>query len=383
MSDFFDSRTGGPVAGPPVRLDGHADLPRGDRDAVSLDKLRAGGVNAIVQTLRADVHPASSHSNGLADLESGLEIVARLIDGGGLTLARGPEELQAIVANDEVALVLQLQNAAPIRIVEDFIPWIDRGVSIVGLTFIGNNQWAESSRPYPFASRPTHLAGLSHQGHDAIRLFNESGVIVDVSQMSDQAILDALDTSRAPLLASHSGLRRQVAANRNLSDDFAKKIAEQGGLIQIVAFGMYLRDLDLDLLPSLADLWRENGLSVPADPTGFYSVDDPVTSNWDADHFYEFLHEFHVILNLDEPTATVIDLVDAIESAIDLVGVDAVGISSDFNHGGGVIGWMNASETGHVVAELERRGHPQSAVNNLFGGNFLRLWNDVRGRTKS
>ncbi len=381
MSISTTDRTGGAASASPVRLDGHADLPGSETDAVSIDKLRAGGVTALVQAVRADVHPSDSHHAGLDDLNSGRAAIDTLL-ANGLTLARTPNDVRRIAAEGGIALILELQNAAPLESVDDFATWLEAGVSVVGLTFIGNNRWAESSRPYPFASNPREVAGLSPLGREAVGYLNRAGTIVDVSQLSDRAIVDVLDVSRTPVLASHTGLRRRVNANRNLPDAIAKDIAAAGGVIQLVAFGMYLRKVEHDLVPALADLWRNNGLAVPTDATGFYSVDDPATSTWDADHFYEFLHEFHVILKLDEPTATVSDLVDAIESAADLVGIDALGISSDFNHGGGIVGWIDASETGHVVNELHERGYPESTIDKLFGGNFLRLWDAVLTGTR-
>lgn len=374
--------TDGAIPAQSIRLDGHLDLPDPARfDAAAPNLLRSGGVNAVVATIRANVRPAAELSSGLHDLEAGRAQIAKMTS-GEFTLARTPGDVRSAAAEGEIALILELQNLAAIESLDELQPWLDDGVSVVAPVFIGNNRWAGSSRPYPFASRPIGTVGLSGDGEDLVRFLNRNGALIDVSQLSDLALDDVLRLSTAPVVATHSGLRRQIDAERNLSDNTVRRIADRGGLIQVVGFGTYLREVPAAVVPGLAALWEANGLAVPSKPTGFYSIDDPATAEWDADRFFEFLHEFHVVFRLDEPEATVDDLVDAVEGAIDVAGIDHVGISSDFNHGGGIVGWMNAAETGHVVDTLLDRGFSSEDIDQVFGGNFLRIWGETLANRK-
>jgi microsomal dipeptidase-like Zn-dependent dipeptidase len=107
------------------------------------------------------------------------------------------------------------------------------------------------------------------------------------------------------------------------------------------------------------------------------SVNDPATATWPEDRFWRFLHEFHVMLDLEHPTATVSDLVDAIDHAVARVGIDHVGIASDFNHAGGLADWTDVGQNLNVTAELLRRGYAEADIAKLWGENFLRVWQAV------
>ncbi len=112
------------------------------------------------------------------------------------------------------------------------------------------------------------------------------------------------------------------------------------------------------------------------------TMDDAIfhreTANWDDERFWEFLHEFHVVVDLGNPTASVGHLVDAIDYAVGLIGIDHVGISSDFNHGGGLIDWRDVGQTHNVTAELLRRGYAEGDIAKLWGENFLRVWGEIQ-----
>jgi microsomal dipeptidase-like Zn-dependent dipeptidase len=163
-----------------------------------------------------------------------------------------------------------------------------------------------------------------------------------------------------------------------LDDRELVAIAEAGGVIQVVAFAPYLVPLSQEMMGSLGRLWREYGLKEPTSLSNALSINDAETKDWSPETFDKFLHEFHVVLELDKPVATVQHLVDAIEHTIRVAGIDHVGISSDFNHSGGVIGWMHAGETLNVTAELLQRGHSETDIGKLWGQNYLRLWREVK-----
>ena len=373
-------------------LDGHVDVPiditaeelahgAGDRSQFDLPKARQGGLAAAVLTVHAAVGRAgpATVATGRAELETRYGVITQLATDYPdlVTVAASPDQLRHAFAEGRFAVIVGFQNAAPLADgISELDAWIDRGIQICGLSFIGNNQWSDSARPYPFIL-PTSAGGLTDLGRAGVRRLNERGVVVDVSQLSSEAFADVLELSTAPVLASHTGARHFVDADRNISDAELAALRHNGGLVQIVGFAPYLRPDDPELTGRLETLWREYGVAVTGRPADLLSVNDPITATWDDEKFWTFLHEFHVILELEKPLATTRHLVDHIEYAAARIGLDHVGISSDFNHAGGLADWMHAGDSLHITAELLRRGHPESDIKQLWADNFLQLWDTV------
>jgi microsomal dipeptidase-like Zn-dependent dipeptidase len=210
--------------------------------------------------------------------------------------------------------------------------WYNRGVRILGFVHAGHNDWADSSRPnVKLGDAAEEHCGLSDLGKQAVRRLNDLGVLIDVSQLSTHALEQVISVTRAPVAATHSAVKGLVDTPRNLSDRELELIKKNGGVVQIVAFSKYLRPQSTE---QIAALQTVNAA----------------------------------------PKATLAQFVDAIDYAVKRIGVDHVGISSDFNHGGGVIGWENEGESVNVTAELLRHGYGESDIAKLWGGNFLRVW---------
>jgi microsomal dipeptidase-like Zn-dependent dipeptidase len=376
-----------------LTFDSHVDIPQAfgspempaDRDGDSqfdLVKAQRGRLSGAGLVIHAPVARLSAEAAAAGRLETEQAyvritgIAERFPDRAGL--ARTPAAFRRLAADGRFAIVLAYQNAAPLG---DDLSWLDRwaarGVTMFAFSFIGNNSWADSARPYPFISGGLQANGLSDIGKAAVRRLNDLGVIVDVSQMSSPALADVLAVSRAPIVASHSAVRALVDADRNLSDAELDAIAAGGGVVQIVGFAPYVRVLDPDLRTRLEDLWEAEGLARPTRLSDVLSVNDPATATWPEDRFWRFLHEFHVMLDLEHPTATVSDLVDAIDHAVARVGIDHVGIASDFNHAGGLADWTDVGQNLNVTAELLRRGYAEADIAKLWGENFLRVWQAV------
>ncbi|MFM9499656.1 dipeptidase [Streptomyces galilaeus] len=289
-------------------------------------------------------------------------------------IARTPRQFRRLVEEDRFAIVLSLQNTAPLHSLDDLDAWARRGIAQLAFTFIGTNQWAGSARPYPFIGPGPQPQGLSELGRAAIPRLNDLGVLVDVSQLSSPAFAEVLELTRTPVVASHSAVRALVDIDRNLTDGELRAMRDNGGVAQIVGFGPYLRPLSDPMRRRLRAHWVAYGLASPNSLADLLSVNDPTTADWGQDTFDTFLHEFHEILELDRPEADIADLVDAIDHAVTHAGIDHVGIGSDFNHSSGVIGWMTVADNLNVTAELVRRGYTDQEIAQLWGENFLRVW---------
>lgn len=372
-----------------VVFDSHVDLPldftQADRDGpgqFDLAKAAYGRLSGAALTLHAAVArpTAENVAKGKKQLETLYGIITGMArdfpDRAGI--ARSPTEFRRLVDEKKFTIVLGFQNAFPLSDVAEIDAWAARGVSQFAFAFIGNNRWADSARPYPFIGGKQRSGGLSQLGKRGVWRLNDLGVLVDVSQLSSEALRDVLAESRAPVVASHSTVRGLLDADRNLTDGELRAIRDGGGVVQIVAFGLYLRALDAAMMERLRAHWTRYGLKAPQSLAAALTVNDPETEDWPEERFWTFLHEFHEILVLEKPTATLRDLGDAIDYAVQRVGIDHVGIASDFNHGGGVIGWTHAGETVNVTAELLSRGYTDDQIAKLWGGNYLHVWQKAR-----
>ena len=206
---------------------------------------------------------------------------------------------------------------------------------------------------------------------------NDLGVIIDVSQMSSKALAQAVALSRAPVVASHSAPRAMVDIDRNLSDKELQLIKDSGGVVQLVAFSTYLKPLSSKTRDKLDALRAGYDLPPLANLNYALMPGDPVIAGWPEQKVGQYANALYGILE-EEPPATLKDYGDAIDYTVRKIGIDHVGLSSDFNEGGGIDGWQNASEARNVTAELISRGYSEADIAKLWGGNFLRVWEQVQ-----
>lgn len=294
-------------------------------------------------------------------------------------IAYTPDDFRRLAGEGKFAIVISMLNAYPLgNDISRLDQWAARGMRIFGFSYVANNDWADSSRPMPFYNdTPDALGGLSDIGRQAVTRLNELGVVIDVSQMSRKAVEEVTRLTRAPVIASHSAVRGLVDIDRNLSDQELKAIKDTGGVVQVVAFPTYLKPLSQETRGRLNELRAQHGLQPLENLNQALMPADPVIAIWPEQKFGEYAGALYGILE-EEPKATLKDYVDAIDYTVKKVGIDHVGISSDFNDGGGVVGWENASEARNVTAELITRGYSDQDIAKLWGGNFLRVWGEVQ-----
>ncbi|MBC2656368.1 pyoverdine-tailoring dipeptidase-like protein PvdM [Pseudomonas sp. MSSRFD41] len=300
-----------------------------------------------------------------------------------VAIAYTPDDFRRLHGEGKFAVFLSMLNAYPLGSDLDRLDqWTARGMRMFGFSYVGNNAWSDSSRPLPFFNdTPDALGGLSDLGKQAVHRLNDLGVIIDVSQMSTKALEQVSQLSRAPFVASHSAPRALVDIPRNLSDREMQLIKDSGGVVQIVGFGAYIRPLSqptrdkLNALRARFDLQPLTGLEMALMPG------DPIITVWPPQRFGEYASALYGILE-EEPKATLKDFGDAIDYAVKKIGIDHVGISSDFNDGGGLDGWKDVSEGRNITAELLQRGYSEADIAKLWGGNFLRVWDQVQKSAK-
>jgi membrane dipeptidase len=230
--------------------------------------------------------------------------------------------------------------------------------------------------------------GLSPLGKQVIAEMNRVGMMIDISHPSKQSMMQTLEITKAPIIASHSAVRALCNHSRNLDDEQLLALKKNGGVMQTVAFNAYVKcDPTRDVpraearAAAVAALRKEYGITA----TRGDSVTVQVNA-LPAEKKNEYLAKQEDITARrypSDPAATVKDFVDHIDYAVKLIGVDHVGISSDFDGGGGVDGWRDASQTLNVTEELVRRGYSEGDIAKIWGGNLLRVMEQVEKVAKT
>ena len=245
----------------------------------------------------------------------------------------------------------------------------EAGVTVFALNHIGHNDCADSSRPNFDAATGKHEpdeehGGLSPLGRDAIRHINELGGLVDVSQSSVNATLQTVELSRAPVIASHSNVRALCDVSRNLSDVEIDAIAARGGVIHVCPFRGYLFDTtNAQLVNDIRHARIGAGL-----PEKYLYPFELYWEIKDPDEQAAFRDTISRLLG----PGSLDSLVNHIDYIVQRVGVDHVGIGTDFNHGGGMRGFDEASDAPNVTAALLARGYSPEQIDKIWGRNFLR-----------
>lgn len=372
-------------------LDAHADIEipgkpsryAGDdgRSQVAPDKMRAGGMDAVVQAVAVGPGPrdAAGFAEAAAIAEEKLAAVLTLTGDpdDDVVLARTADEVIAAHENGQLAIILGFQNA---RILGTDVAALDRfyeaGVRIFALTHMGHNDFADSSRPVYIGELQRHEpeaehGGLSALGRAAIARINALGGIVDVSQLSRQATLQVLEMSTAPVIASHSNVQALSDVNRNLSDEEIDRIGANGGVIHVSAFKGYLFDSNDEALDQAIRAARRVA-SIEED------YDYPFELYWEIDDSEVQTTFISTVSELLGP-GSVEDMMNHIDYIVNRIGIDHVGIGNDFNHGSGIEGFADASEAMNVTAGLLARGYSAADVEKIWSGNFLRVMRQAQG----
>ena len=332
-----------------------------------IPKARRGGIGAVAIALFVPQGPLTpaGYAAAAAQMRTKLEALRAIAANNPdqVEIALTPDDVLRIHKSGKLAEIISFLNAYPLGEDLSRIDWLyDRGMRIFGFVHAGNNAFADSSRPSSSQAETWH--GLSPLGQAAVRRLNDLGVLMDISQLSKKAALQTIAMSRAPVIATHSGVRGLVNNPRNLSDEELAALVAKGGVIAINAFKPYLKAIPRSQLASIKALRAQNNLPET------YAYAQEGANLLDPERAEIFTDAISALI----PTATIADLVDSIDWAVRRIGIDHVAISSDFNHGGGVSGWEDEGQAINVTAELVKRGYSAADVGKLWGGNVLNVW---------
>ena len=235
------------------------------------------------------------------------------------------------------------------------------GMRVLALCHGPSLGWVSSSREIPASG-----GGLDEFGRQVIRECNRIGMLVDVSHASDQSFWDTVETTRTPILASHSAARALVQQQRNLTDDMIRAVARTGGVIGVPTVDSFVdseaaRRWDATLNPDAYLAWQVGLRKKYPDPWELMRVIRGPDSGAPPARKPSYV-------------APLARMIDHIDHMVKLVGVDHVGVGTDFDGGAGLAGFNNAAEWPNLTRALIERGYRDEAVGKILGGNFLRLF---------
>jgi membrane dipeptidase len=333
-----------------------------------------------------------------------------------IELALTAADVTRIAKRGKKVAVIGVENGYPIGTdinrVKEF--W-QRGGRYMSLAHNGHSQLSDSNTGE--ADNVWRWGGLSPLGRQVIQEMNKWGIMVDVSHPSKGSMMQAIGLSKAPVIASHSGIRKFANVSRNMDDEMLMAMKTNGGVIQIVGLSGYVKADPPERGAAINALRQEfslpsgrggggggrgaaagagrSGAAAPAARGCPVEGATPAPAaagggrgrggatagieTLSADRRAEFERRLADIDRKWPPVgrANVKDMVDEIDYAVKLIGIDHVGISSDFDGGGGIEGWNSAAETFNVTLELVRRGYTEEQIGKIWSGNLLRVWGEV------
>jgi membrane dipeptidase len=350
---------------------------------VDLAKMEEGGLVGaflIVYVGQDTALTAASFARANAQALEKFEAVHRLTGTLAPTraeLAYTAADARRIHKSGKRVIFIGVENGFPIGSdITNVQKFYDRGGRYMSLAHNGHSQLSDSNTGERDGVWLHN--GLSPLGRQVIAEMNRLGMMIDVSHPSKQSMLQTVQLSKAPIIASHSGARALCNHSRNMDDEQLDALQKNGGVIQLVAFNSYVKcnpARDAERQGAIDALRREYGITV----TGRAEVQAAIQA-LPNDRRNEYLAKQEDITARRypaDPAASVKDFVDHIDYVVKRIGIDHVGISSDFDGGGGVDGWRSASESLNVTAELVRRGYTEREIAKIWGGNLLRVMEAV------
>jgi membrane dipeptidase len=335
---------------------------------VNLQNMRAGGLDVgffnvfVRQTERTPENYAQAKTDAMTKFDAihrmADEMYPHLIE-----LAYSADDVERIHSSGKLVAAIGIENGYVIGTDLSLLErYHELGARYITLAHGGHNDISDSARPRPeLGDEESEHDGISAFGERVIAEMNRLGIMVDVSHISKAAVLDAIRLSRAPVIASHSNTRALTDHFRNMDDETLLALEDNGGVMQATALPVFVKTLTPEQQEATSELLADfelerlrDALSLSADERG------------------------KVMARLREiGYPDVGDFIDHVDHAVDLIGIDHVGLSSDFDGGGGIVDWFDAGETFNVTLELVRRGYSRDDIEKLWGGNLLRVWREV------
>jgi membrane dipeptidase len=361
-----------------LTVDTHCDTPmrlarsgfdlgsKNEKGCVDFPRMKEGGLDAEFFAIFIGQGPRDTetldlkHQATLSIFDSIHRNVARYPEMAGLALT--PDDAYRLKAEGKIAIFIGIENGYAIgKDLSRVKEYYDLGARYITLCHSANNDICDSSTD---PQGPEH-SGLSPFGEEVVKEMNRLGMIIDVSHLSDKAYYDVLQAAKAPVIASHSSCRALCENPRNLNDDMLLALKKNGGVIQICLLSEYLKQPEPN--PEFDRLEKE--LRQRMKDLGPDATDEQKEEIWD---------EYQALKNKYEKLATVADAVNHIQHVVDIIGIDHVGIGSDFDGGGELDDCRDVSQMKNITRELISRGYSSDDIAKIWGKNSMRVLGAVQ-----
>ncbi|MCP9200372.1 dipeptidase [Gramella sp. GC03-9] len=354
---------------------------------VNLPKMDQGGLDVswlIVYTgqdeLTAEGY-AAAYENAIQKFES-IHRLTKEYAPEQIGLATNSQEVRKLVSEGKKVAMIGVENAYPVgKDLDRIEEFYDRGARYMSLSHNGHSQFCDSNTGEE--DNVWLHNGLSELGKKAVAEMNRLGMMIDVSHPSKESIKQMFELSKAPLIASHSSARALCNHSRNLDDELLDLFKKHGGVVQTVAFSAYVNTEKNDAMgDAMKEVYarraKEKGIEILS------NKEVEALNEKDRKAYFEKFREVREEagseidrLKDEVEFVNVSDFVDHIDYMVEKIGIDHVGISSDFDGGGGIAGWDDASESLNVTIELVKRGYSEEEIAKLWGENLLRVLDEV------
>ena len=375
-----------------ITIDTHVDIDGPDYATEKIDpgidhpdlkcdlvKMKKGGMDAVflaVYVSQRDNFDKKTYAEIYDDAQAKFDAIHRVfkMHPDQAEWAKTPDDVERIQRTGKRAIAIGIENGYPVGDnLENLRKFYDRGARYITLSHNRHNQICDSSGP----DTPKHN-GLSDFGKQMVKEMNRLGIMCDASHISEKSFYDLLEVSKAPIVVSHSGCSALNAHDRNLTDDQLRALKKNGGVIQIVALGSFLKKEPAEFEEAVEKLRTETGAPTWSE----YSK----MSEEEREKIKHKMEEFHRRRDEMQETAGWVDITDFvnhIDHAVKVAGIDHVGIGTDFDGGAGIKGFNNHAEALNVTVELVKRGYSAPEIKKIWGGNLLRVWREVEKAAQS
>jgi len=369
-----------------LTLDGHIDIEvsfftpenpdkMGYQKLVSLPAMKSGGLDGAFFTAYVEQGPLNDqgYADAYALACAKIDRIHRVAEGElsvSVGLALNAEDVRDVHSQGKCVAIIGMENGYPLgEEIGNVEKFFNRGVRYITLSHVGQNQICDSNLGLD-GQEPLH-GGLSAFGVNVVTEMNRLGMIIDVSHIGKESVLDVIRLSRAPVMASHSTHQDFCGIARMWDDEQLLALKDNGGVFHLVGLSMAIKAESPAKTAALGDL--RAALGFPAEYWPFFLAFEkaPVETRQEYNRrLAEIEGEF--------PSATARDFVDHIDSLVERLGIDHVAISSDFyDRTWSLVGWETAAETFNITLELVRRGYTEEQISQIWSGNTLRLWREV------
>lgn len=338
------------------------------RQQVDFPKMREGGYDCAFFIVYVDQRrlDAPGFARARAEANAKFDAIERMVrrHGDTIGLATTPDDVERLHRDGKLIACIGIENGYAMgEDLANIARFHARGARYMSIAHNGHSQLGDSHTP-----AEGKWGGLSDLGRKAIAEMNRVGIMVDVSHAAKSTMMQAVAASRAPVIASHSGARAVNDHTRNLDDEQLVALAGKGGVVQCVALADFVRS-DQARSAAVRALMAECGIGRDAAEADL--------SPEESERRWQRFRDGMPAIDAKFPKADVHDFVDHVDHVVKVAGIDHVGIGSDFDGGGGIDGWADASQTKNVTRELVRRGYTEEQIGKIWSGNLLRVWREV------